>query len=106
VLVDHPGNIRQGSNFNVYYDVCGIEAGAVRTQITVMKSESGLKRLLGNSTDPISLAFDEMVSSPRMRRHHSVDFNRMPAGSYRLYVVVSDGKRRRESDVDFYVRPR
>jgi serine/threonine protein kinase len=107
VLVDHPGNMRQGSDFDVYYDVCGLESGSVRTQITVMKSESGLRRLLGNSAEPISLGFDETVSSPRMRRHHSVNFDGMPAGAYRLYVVVSDGKgRRRESDVDFHVRPR
>jgi hypothetical protein len=107
VLLDHPGTVRQGSDFDVYYDVCGLEGGGVRTQITVMKSESGLKRLLGNTVDPIALGFDETVSSPRMRRHHAVDFDRMPAGAYRLYVVVTDGKgRRRESDADFYVRPR
>jgi serine/threonine protein kinase len=107
VLVDHPGNLRQGSSFDVYYDVCGLDAGNVRTQITVMKTESGLRRLLGGSVDPISLGFDETVSSARMRRHHSVDFGQMPAGLYRLYVVVTDGRgRRRESDVDFSVGAR
>ena len=66
---------------------------------------SGLKRLLGRATGPITLSFDHTASGPASRRHETVDFSAMPPGSYALFLVVTDSAgRARERRSEFQVR--
>jgi hypothetical protein len=104
VLADPIGSMRQGADLDLYYDVCGLDAGTVKTRITVTKSESGLRRLFGDGVGPVTVSSESAVTGPAMRRHESIDFDRMPAGAYTLDVVVHDAKgRQRETDVAFQV---
>jgi predicted Ser/Thr protein kinase len=105
LLVDAIGANRQGTNLDVYYDVCGLEDGATfTTHVSVSRSTSGLKRLLGGGVQPIALSYDEKAGGPAVRRHRTISFGDMPAGSYSLDVVVLDEKgRRRERVVEFQV---
>jgi serine/threonine-protein kinase len=105
LLVDAVGTNRQGANLQVYYDVCGLEADAAfTTHVSVTRSSSAIKRLLGVGVEPIALSFDEQASGPAVRRHRTLSFADKPAGSYLLGVVVVDGKgRRRERLVEFQV---
>lgn len=43
VLADPLGSVRRGSDLDVYFDVCGLSEGTIKTHITVTKSESGLR---------------------------------------------------------------
>lgn len=107
VLVDAIGTNRSGSDLDVYYDVCGLEPGRFKTRIAVVKNQSGLQRLLGNSVDPVIVSYDETASGPAARRHRTLDFGTMPTGSYTLDIVVTDslGRRRARSE-DFQVSGR
>ena len=105
LLVDAIGANKQGTNLDVYYDVCGLENGTTfTTHVAVSRSTSGLKRLLGGGVQPIALSYDEKAGGPAVRRHRTISFGEMPAGSYALDVVVLDEKgRRRERVVEFQV---
>ena len=105
LLVDAIGANKQGTNLDVYYDVCGLEDGATfTTHVAVSRSTSGLKRLLGAGVQPIALSYDEKAGGPAVRRHRTIAFSDMPAGSYSLDVVVLDEKgRRRQRVVEFQV---
>ena len=96
VRVDTPGRQRQGRDLDVWYDVCGLDAGSVKTRLVVTKQESGLKRLF-NSVQPVVVSYDDEVTGPRSRRHRSIDFEDMPAGSYALALSVHDAKGRRRA---------
>jgi hypothetical protein len=73
----------------------------------VTKNESGLRRLFGEGVGPLSVSAEDAVKGPRMRRHQSIDFGEMPAGSYTVEVTARDAKgREREADASFQVRGR
>ena len=105
LLVDALGTRRAGSDLDIYYDVCGLEEGAAfTTRVSVVKNESGLRRLFGSSVDPIAVSYDETARGPAIRRHRALSFEAMPPGSYTVDIVVTDGSgRRREKDLEFQV---
>lgn len=104
VLVDEVGTT--DGETEVYYDVCGLSEGtSYTTRISVTKHESGLKRLLGRSVEPVTLTFDEKAGGPAVRRHRTLDMRGMPVGSYRVSVSVTDDKgRRRETGTTLHMR--
>ncbi|HEU4643435.1 MAG TPA: serine/threonine-protein kinase [Gemmatimonadaceae bacterium] len=108
VLVDAVGARESGDDLDVYYDVCGLERGTgFRTRVAVVKNESGLRRLLGHSVDPVTARFDESADGVATRLHHTLELGDVPPGSYSLSVVVTDERgRRRERGVEFVVRER
>ena len=106
VRVDAPRSRVLGRDVDVYYDVCGLDAGSVRTRLVVTKQESGLKRLF-NAVDPVAVNFDDDVSGPRTRRRRSIAMNAMPSGAYTVDLVVRDDRgRRRAASADFHVGAR
>jgi hypothetical protein len=106
LMVDDAGAIRQGGDAEVYYDVCGLEKGAgFTTRVTITRDESGLSRLLGRSSTPVTGKYEESAGGPATRRHRSLDMDGMPGGSYWVNVVVTDDKgRRREEGARLRVR--
>jgi hypothetical protein len=107
VLVDGVGTRRQGSDIDVYYDVCGMPSGSFKTRIAVVKQSSGLQRLLGGSVAPVVESYEETASTPAIRRHRTLSLGDMPPGTYSLAVVVTDAKgRRREAGTEFDVSAR
>jgi hypothetical protein len=103
--VDDIGSNGHGSDLDVYYDVCGLDAGTTfETRVSVTKNESGFRRLLGDGVGPVSASFDEEASGPATRRHRTLALSEMPTGSYTLLVAITDAKgRRREKDVAFQI---
>lgn len=101
LLVDGIGSKQRG-DLDVYYDVCGLEKGTdFRTRISVVKNESGFRRLIGG-VSPVSESFDESASGPATRRHRTVSFGAMPAGTYTLLVSVTEpGGKRQTKDIEF-----
>ena len=101
LLIDEIGSDQQG-DLDVYYDVCGLEKGtSFRTRISVVKTESGLRRLLGG-VSPVTESFDESANGPATRRHRTLRFDAMPAGAYTLFVSVTDpGGKRQTKDIEF-----
>lgn len=108
VLVDAIGTTRPGGDLDVYYDVCGLEAGTTyAATVTVARNESGLRKMFGGSVGPITVSYDETAGGPAVRRHRTIDFEDRPPGSYSLNVAVVDGKgRRRQRGVSFQVSAR
>jgi hypothetical protein len=107
VLLDGVESVRRGADVDVYYDVCGMPAGAFTTRITITKETSGLQRLFGKAVEPIGVRYDETAASAAIRRHRSIDLGGRPAGSYTVGVVVTDEKgRRREKYEEFEVTNR
>ena len=106
LLLDAVGTQSAGDDLDLYYDVCGLDDGNTYTaHVSVSKNESGLKRLLGRSPGPITVEFDHTAHGPASRRHETIDFSNMPAGSYALHLVVTDDAgRRRERLSEFQVR--
>ena len=103
VRVDAPRSRLLGSDVDVYYDVCGLDAGSVRTRLVVTKQESGLKRLF-NAVDPVAVSFDDDVIGPRSRRRRSIAMDAMPSGAYIVDLVVRDDRgRRRAASADFHL---
>ncbi len=91
VLLDAIGAQSAGSSLEVYYDVCGLEPGTTyTTSLRVEQNASGLKRLLGRSPGPVTASFDESAGGRAVRRHRTLAFDRMPPGSYRAELVVTD----------------
>ena len=96
VLVDAVAARTPGGSLDVYYDVCGLAKGTAYTaQVTVSRNESGLKRLLGRSVQPVSVSIDGRADGPAERHHETIAFGDMPAGSYTVDVAVSDAAERR-----------
>ena len=97
VLVDAVGTRTPGGSLDVYYDVCGLEPGTAYTaQLTVTRNESGLKRLLGRSVQPLTLTVDGRANGPAERHHETFDFDDMPTGSYTVDLSVRDAAERRK----------
>ena len=106
LLLDSPGSVGEGGDVEVYYDVCGMDAGTpFTTRVTVTRSQSGLKRLFGGSVGPVTASFDETATGAAVRRHRSIDLDGLPAGAYTLSVSLTDDRERRRSrEVTFQVR--
>ena len=100
-------SVARGSDLRLAYDVCGLERGATfRTRITVVKNQSGFRRMLGR-VDPVTVSLDEAAAGPATRRHRTVQFSQMPAGSYALTIVVTDDNgRRRQRELALEVSDR
>lgn len=105
VLLEAVKARKPGQNVELYYDVCGLERGAgYTTAVRVSRNESGLRRILGGSSQPVTLSFDARASGPAARHHETIDFSDMPPGSYSLALTVTDaGGRRREKISHFQV---
>jgi serine/threonine protein kinase len=101
LLVDGIGSNQRG-DLDVYYDVCGLDKGTgFRTRISVARNESGFRRLIGG-VSPVSESFDESASGPATRRHRTLKFEGMPAGTYTVLVSVTDpGGKRQTKDIEF-----
>ncbi|MEO7822036.1 MAG: serine/threonine-protein kinase [Gemmatimonadaceae bacterium] len=102
LLVDGIRSDNRG-DLDVYYDVCGLDKGAgFRTRLNVVKNETGFRRLLGSGLPPVTESFEETASGPATRRHRTLNFGEMPAGTYTLFVSVTDpaGKKHTQ-DIEF-----
>jgi hypothetical protein len=108
VMIEAPGSIRQGSGMDVYYDVCGLSEGPVKTFIVVTRRESGLRRLLSGSwVAPLTFRYDDQAGTRPIRRHRSLDVGQLPTGEYNIDVVATDARRReRNAGAEFEVRGR
>ena len=105
VLVDGVAARKPGQSVQLYYDVCGLERGTSYTaNVRIARNESGIKRLLGGSVEPITLAFESRASGPAERHHETIDLSGMPPGSYSLALSVTDASgRRRDKASTFQV---
>jgi hypothetical protein len=92
VLVDSIGSTPQGSDMTVRYDVCGLNEGTpIKSRLTVARTDGGRKA----AADRMQATFDDNAVGIGTRLHHLVPVSALPAGSYRLTVVVIDDKGRR-----------
>ncbi|GAC1477059.1 MAG: hypothetical protein NVS1B4_19060 [Gemmatimonadaceae bacterium] len=105
LLVDPIGSQTAGGALQLYYDVCGLAKGTPFTaRAVVSRNESGFKRFLGSSVEPIVTSFDGTADGAATRRHETVDLGSVPSGSYGLDLVVTDEKgRRRERVIGFQI---
>jgi serine/threonine protein kinase len=95
VLVDSLGSSAQGSDVQVHYDVCGLEQGApFKVKMLVVREGRG------HSADRMTSSFDDISIGVGTRRQHALAVGAMPAGSYRLTIVVTDDRgRKRDTDL-------
>ena len=102
VLVDSIGSTPQGSDVKVSYDVCGLTEGtAFKVRMAVVR-EGGR-----HSADRMTANFDDQSIGIGTRRQHSLAVATLPAGSYRLTVVVTDDKgRKRDRDLPLRIGDR
>ncbi|MGQ0714809.1 MAG: hypothetical protein ACT4PJ_13930 [Gemmatimonadaceae bacterium] len=104
LMVDAVTSNDQGDALDVYYDVCGLEAGTPYHVDVVVGGQGGLRRLLSGGSRPVKVSYDEVADGPRDRYHRSVDVSELPAGTYSLTVTFSDGDgRTRERRQEFRV---
>lgn len=104
LMVDAVTSHTQGSALDVYYDVCGLDAGtAYHVELAVASGQSGLRKLLGGAR-PVKVSYDEVAEGPRERYHRTVDTGELGAGAYSLTVTFSDGDGRvRERRQEFRI---
>jgi hypothetical protein len=95
VLVDSISGAAQGSDVNVRYDVCGLNQGtAFKVRMSVVRDGSR------HAADRMTQTFDDSSAGFGTRRQRSLAVATLPAGNYRLTVVVTDDKgRRRDRDL-------
>jgi Protein kinase domain len=92
VLVDSLGNSPQGTDLTVRYDICGLAEGtAAKTRLTISRTDGGRRA----AADRMQATFDDSATGIGTRVHHLVPVSSLPAGAYRLTVVVTDDKGRR-----------
>jgi hypothetical protein len=108
VMIEAPASIRQGSGMDVYYDVCGLSEGPVKTFVVVTRRESGLRRILSGSwVAPLTFRYEDDAGPRPIRRHRSLDVGQLPTGEYNIDVVATDARRRaRNAGAEFEVRGR
>jgi protein kinase-like protein len=95
VLVDSIGSTPQGADMTVRYDVCGLNDGApIKTRVTVARTDGGRKA----AADRMQATFDDSAIGSGTRLHHVVPVGALPAGSYRLTVLVIDDRGRRRNN--------
>lgn len=98
LLVDAVATRSPGGKLDLYYDVCGLERGTTyTTTVNVSRNESGLKRLLGGSVQPVTMTLDATAGGPSERHHETIDIDDMPPGSYSIVLSVSDASERRRT---------
>jgi len=97
VLVDSIGGSPRGSELDVRYDVCGLTEGVTfKTRMAVVRRSS--------TTDRVTATFEDTASGPALRRRRALALGALPAGAYRLAIVVTDEKgRKREKEIGFQV---
>ena len=98
VLVDEIGSTPQGSDLNVHFDVCGLAEGTP-FKVKMSMVRDGTR----HAADRMTANFDDTSVGVGTRRVHSLAVASLPAGSYRLTVVVTDDRGRRR-DTDLAVR--
>jgi hypothetical protein len=105
VLLDPVDAMTPGSTLDVRYDVCGLTAGTkYKVRLSVLRAE-GSRRAI--EKDRVTENVDDSSSGPGMRRHQPMATAALPAGSYRLVVVVTDERgRRREREVPLRIGER
>lgn len=92
VLVDSIGNMQRGADMPVRYDVCGLNEGThIKSRLTVARTDGGRK----GAADRMQATFDDNATGIGTRLHHVVPVGELPAGSYRLTIVVIDERGRR-----------
>ena len=99
VLLDSIGATPQGSDVNVHYDVCGLSEGTpFKVKMSVIREGKA------RSADRMTASFDDTSIGVGTRRQHVLAIATLPAGSYRLTVVVTDDKgRRRDTDLSLRI---
>ena len=98
VLVDDLGSTPQGSDVNVHFDVCGLAEGTpFKVKMSIVRDGTR------HAADRMTASFDDTAVGVGTRRVHSLAVASLPAGSYRLTVVVTDD-RGRKRDTDLAVR--
>jgi hypothetical protein len=98
VLVDSIGSTPQGSDLNVHYDVCGLAEGTpFKVKMSIVRDGTR------HAADRMTANFDDASTGIGTRRVHSLAVSSLPAGSYRLTVIVTDDKGRKR-DTDLAVR--
>jgi len=98
VLVDDIGSTPQGSDLNVHFDVCGLAEGTP-FKVKMSMVRDGTR----HAADRMTANFDDTSVGMGTRRVHSLAVASLPAGSYRLTVIVTDDKGRKR-DTDLAVR--
>jgi hypothetical protein len=95
VLLDSLGTAPQGSDLVVHYDVCGLEKGTpYKVKMSIVREGRG------HAADRMTANFDDSSTGIGMRRQHMLAVAPLPAGSYRLTVVVTDDRgRKRDRDL-------
>lgn len=98
VLVDDIGSTPQGSDLSVHFDVCGLSEGTP-FKVKMSMVRDGTR----HAADRMTANFDDTSVGVGTRRVHSLAVASLPAGSYRLTVIVTDDKGRKR-DTDLAVR--
>ena len=98
VLVDDIGSTPQGSDLSVRFDVCGLAEGTP-FKVKMSMVRDGTR----HAADRMTASFDDTAVGVGTRRVHSLAVASLPAGSYRLTVIVTDDKGRKR-DTDLAVR--
>jgi hypothetical protein len=101
LLADSIGSTPQGSDVTVRYDVCGLNEGTpIKSRLTVARTDGGRKA----AADRMQATFDDSAIGIGTRLHHVVPVSGLPAGSYRLTVVVIDDRgRRRDNESTLHI---
>ena len=102
VLLDSIGSTPQGSEVEVKYDVCGLNEGTpFKVKMSVVREGTR------HSADRMTASFDDSSIGIGTRRQHSLAISTLPAGNYRLTVIVTDDKgRKRDTDEPLRILPR
>jgi serine/threonine protein kinase len=84
-----------GSELEVHYDVCGLPPGTpYRGRLRLSKQGDLLKKVFGDKSKPLVVAFQDRVDGPATRRHRNLDLDSTRPGSYTLELSVLDNRGR------------
>jgi serine/threonine protein kinase len=99
VLVDAIASAPQGTDVAVHYDVCGLTEGTpFKVKMSVIRDGTR------HAADRMTANFDDVALGIGTRRQHSLAIATLPAGSYRLTLIVTDDKgRRRDTDIPLHI---
>jgi hypothetical protein len=95
VLLDSIGSTPQGSDVNVHFDVCGLSEGTpFKVKMSIVRDGAR------HAADRMTASFDDTAIGIGTRRQHSLAVATLPAGAYRLTIIVTDDKgRRRDAEL-------
>jgi hypothetical protein len=103
VLLDAPGAQSEGTNLDVYYDVCGLAPGTpYTTQVSVTRN-GFLNKITGRSPEPVKATYNESAGSNAVRRHRTLDTDELPSGGYKLSIAITEADRVRKREIDFNI---